>query len=102
MVLLGQSQILPKQCSLRRRVVCKASKIEIGKGTTREEVPCKHLTNGLDVEAKSSDTGLSSKEQREDKGEYQCKQVAPAWKGRLNGTISSNLDREISHERPLP
>lgn len=95
MVLLGQPQILPKQCSLRRRVVCKTSEIEVRKGTTGEEVPCKHLTNGLDVEAKSSDTRLSSEEQRKDKGEYQCKQVAPAWKGRLNGTISSDRDEEL-------
>lgn len=55
-VLLGQPQILSKQCGLGRSVVCKASEIEVRKGTTREEVACKHLTNGLNVEAKSCDT----------------------------------------------
>jgi hypothetical protein len=68
---------------LRRSVVRKAREVEIGKRPTREKVAGEHLTDGLYVEAKSSNAILSTKEEGENEGETQREKVSPTRQGGL-------------------
>ena len=63
---------------MRCSVVGEAGEVEVGEWPTREEVTSQHLTNGLDIEAKASDSVLSTKEESEEESEAQGEKVTPS------------------------
>lgn len=69
MVLLSQSQVLCKKLRLLSGVIGETREVEVGQWSAWEQVSGKHLTNGLDVEAKACDTELRTEEESEEEGE---------------------------------
>jgi len=63
---------------LGRGVVREAGEVEVGEWPTGEEVTSQHLANGLDIEAKASDSILSTEEEGEEESEAQGEEVAPS------------------------